>query len=77
MLQTTIIVGFILLIAAIIAAAVAKAQSTHTFVCHNCGKEFQPKWTQLVFEVHVFDKHVLKCPHCGKRDYCTDQGRKL
>ncbi len=77
MLQTAIIVGFILLIAAIVAISVAKAQSRHTFVCHSCGKEFRPRWTQLVFEVHAFDKHVLRCPHCNQKDYCTDQGKKF
>ena len=66
----------ILLIAAAAAAAVAKAQSAHTFSCPNCGKEFHPKWTQLLFEVHALDKHRLKCPFCRKTDFCTDHGKR-
>ena len=75
MLTITGFVCLVLIIAAIIAVAVAKAQSKHTFICHNCGKEFQPQWTQMVFEVHAFDKHRLKCPYCKKTDFCTDQGK--
>lgn len=68
-------VGLILLLAAAIAVAVAMAQSKHTFSCPNCGEEFQPQWTQLVFEVHAFNQHRLKCPHCGKTGFCTDHGK--
>lgn len=69
------IVGIIVVIAAVIAIAVAVEQSTHTFVCRDCGKEFKPKWTQLVFEVHMLDEHVMKCPFCNKKGFCGDKGK--
>ena len=72
---TVIIVVIALLIAAAVTVSVAKAQSKHVFVCRSCGKDFQPQWTQLVFEIHAFNEHRLKCPHCGKKSFCTDKGR--
>lgn len=70
------IVCIILVLAAVVAIAVAVEQSTHTFVCRNCGKEFKPKWTQLIFDIHIFDEHVMKCPFCNVKDLCGDKGKK-
>lgn len=69
------LVMVILLIAAVIAVAVARAQSRHMFSCPNCGGEFQPRWTQLIFEVHVMDEHRLTCPLCKTTGFCKDHGR--
>lgn len=76
MLATIIIIGIALLIAAAITITVAKVQSRHFFTCRHCGEAFQPKWTNLMFEAHAFNEHRLKCPHCGKTDFCTDTGRR-
>lgn len=76
MLTTIMIIGAALLIAAVVTVVVAKVQSTHFFACQNCGEEFQPKWTELMFEVHAFNEHRLKCPHCGRKDFCTDTGKR-
>ena len=76
MWTTIVIVAIALLIAAAIAIAVAKAQSKHVFTCRHCGKDFQPPWTQLLFEVHAFNEHRLKCPHCAKKGFCTDKGKR-
>lgn len=76
MLTTIMFIGFALLIAAVITMAVARAQSSHYFACHNCGEEFKPHWTQLMFEVHAFNEHRLKCPHCGKTSFCTDTHKR-
>lgn len=67
-------VCFFLVIAAI-CVLIAVAQSMHTFACGNCGKEFKPKWTQLVAEVHILDEHLIKCPHCNTKCYCKDKGK--
>lgn len=72
---TTGFVIAVLFIAAAIAVSVAKAQSRHWFACPRCGKMFQTKWTQLIFEIHALDKHRLKCPYCDKTCFCTDKGR--
>lgn len=73
------LIGFICIILAAAAALVmivAKAQSKHDFACANCGNTFQPKWTQLVFEVHAFDAHRLKCPFCKRTTLCKDIGKQ-
>ena len=67
-------VGFILVIIAII-AVIAIVQSRHTFVCSNCGKEFRPKWTQLISEIHVCDEHLIDCPFCNVKNFCKDKGK--
>lgn len=51
--------------------------SKHYFACGNCGKKFQPQWTQMCFNVHVFNEHALKCPHCGMKGLCTDKGKAI
>lgn len=75
MLTVAGFVAIALAVGVMVAVAIAKAQSKHDFACSHCGKAFQPKWTQLVFEIHAFDKHRLKCPHCGRMGFCTDQGK--
>ena len=51
------------------------AGSKRYFVCRNCGQIFKPKWTQMCFNAHVFDEHMLKCPHCKVKDFCGDKGK--
>ena len=29
--------------------------SKHYFACRNCGQIFKPKWTQMCFNMHIFD----------------------
>lgn len=50
-------------------------QSTHIFVCGNCGKEFKPKWFQLFGTIHVVDEHLIVCPHCKVKNMCKDTGK--
>lgn len=75
MLTAAGVVVIALAVAVIVAVIIAMVQSKHGFACPSCGKMFQPKWTQMVFEIHAFDKHRLKCPHCGMTGFCTDQGK--
>lgn len=68
------IVFFVLVIALVVLVAVV--QSKHTFVCGNCGQHFRPKWTQMIADFHVFDEHLIECPHCHVKNMCTDKGRQ-
>jgi len=73
-----IVIGVIVISTAIsVVAAIlgGVAGSKHYFVCRNCGKIFQPKWTQMCFNVHVLDEHMLRCPHCNVKDFCGDKGK--
>ena len=74
------VIGILVLAAVIVlvSAIVSGIEgSKHYFVCRNCGETFQPKWTQMCFNVHVLDEHALKCPHCGVKDLCGDKGKTL
>ncbi len=39
------------------------------YVCEHCQHRFKAGW-KVLFSLHVNDDYVLKCPHCGKRDFC-------
>ena len=72
-----IIVISVIIISVLCMIAIAIAQSKHYFACGNCGEKFHPKWTQMCFNFHVFNEHMLKCPHCNTTNMCTDKGTKL
>ena len=69
------IVITVIALSIILIIATAVAQSKHTFACGNCGEKFHPKWTQMCLNFHVFDEHMLKCPHCNETCMCTDKGK--
>lgn len=66
----------LMIIAVIICLIIAKIQSKHYFKCKNCGKEFKPKWTKMVFEIHAMNEHKIKCPFCNVKDFCEDKGSR-
>ena len=73
-----VIIGLLtelIVVACIICLVIAKIQSKHLFQCKHCGKEFHPKWTQLVFEIHVLKQHKIRCPFCKEKDFCEDKGK--
>ncbi len=44
-----------------------------TYVCPNCGRKIEPKWYEMIFSgktVYKYDCAKLKCPACGKWDFC-------
>ena len=43
--------------------------SKRKFICSHCGKEFYPKWYQVMFETHFNDYFRIRCPHCNKKKY--------
>lgn len=66
-------VGIIFLVIVAVIIVIAIVQSRHIFVCSNCGKEFRPKWTQLISDVHVCDEHLIDCPFCNVKNMCKDK----
>ena len=70
-----IIVIISIVFCAVMAILGGVAGSKRYFVCRNCGQIFKPKWTQMCFNAHVFDEHMLKCPHCKVKDFCGDKGK--
>lgn len=71
-----IVIVTVAVIAGIIIAD-AFAYSKRYFACGNCGTKFQPKWTSALLVYHVFDEHLLKCPHCNTTSMCTGKGKKI
>lgn len=50
---------------------VGKHIASKKYVCPNCYKTFYPKWWKAAFSIHINDDRVFKCPHCGKKDFCS------
>ncbi len=40
------------------------------YKCPNCGTLLVPTLKEYIFSVHILSKRKLKCPHCGKKEYC-------
>lgn len=68
--------GAFIVIAIVAGVLIAKAQAKHYFYCKHCGKTFQPKWTQMIFEIHVANEHKIECPYCKVKDFCEDRGKE-
>lgn len=41
-----------------------------TYICPECKTEIKPKWYHFSIALHVDDKRVIKCPHCGRKGFC-------
>ena len=41
------------------------------YICPKCGKNFHPKWWNAAFSVHINNDRVFKCPHCGRKGFCS------
>ncbi len=48
-----------------------KHVASKEYVCSECGEKFYPKFFQAIFSVHLNDARVFKCPHCGKKGFCS------
>jgi predicted RNA-binding Zn-ribbon protein involved in translation (DUF1610 family) len=42
-----------------------------TYMCPNCGEHFKVKWYVITTALHVDNVYLLKCPGCGKKDWCN------
>lgn len=64
------------ILAAIVAIfIVAKDLSKNLFKCKHCAKEFNVKWTKLVFVMHSDNEYSIECPYCHKKE-CIIQKSK-
>ena len=41
-----------------------------SFECSKCGERFTPTKTAYLMGAHTITRRKLKCPHCGKRNWC-------
>lgn len=40
------------------------------YQCPNCGEKFVPSMKDFIFGAHTLSKRKLKCPKCGKKNFC-------
>ena len=60
-------------IAVAVVIIVARSVAAHDFKCRHCGNIFKIKWTRVLITEHADKEYRLTCPHCAKRDFCTEQ----
>ena len=63
-------------IAAAVIILIAMYVAAHSFRCRHCGRTFRIKWTRVLITEHSDNEYMLTCPHCGERDFCTEQSVK-
>lgn len=39
------------------------------FVCLKCKTAFKPKILSLIFSTNAVEGKIIKCPHCGSKEY--------
>ena len=44
-------------------------QKAGYYMCKNCGKQWFPDYTQVLFSPHIGWNRKMTCPYCGKRCY--------
>ena len=66
---TLIAIGLVVMIGGIGVAAVLEMTAGY-FECSKCGAYFVPTKTAYIMGVHTVMRRHLKCPHCGKRNWC-------
>lgn len=66
-----LIFALCVLAAALIAAAAyyVRFYRYKHFRCPKCGHCFKPPVLRMLFSVNAVDGKIIKCPHCGEREY--------
>ena len=66
---TLIAIGLVVMFGGIGVAAVLEMTAGY-FECSKCGEYFVPTKTAYIMGAHTIMRRHLKCPHCGKRNWC-------
>ncbi|MBQ8716526.1 MAG: helix-turn-helix transcriptional regulator [Clostridia bacterium] len=66
---TLIAIGLVVMFGGIGVAAVLEMTAGY-FECSKCGEHFVPTKTAYIMGAHTIMRRHLKCPHCGKRNWC-------
>ncbi len=45
--------------------------SRKSYRCSQCDKTFHPPWHSTVVSIHIGDRRVFRCPHCGHKGFCS------
>ena len=68
----TILIGAISLVVIVILYATFRYMyfmKHEHFVCPKCKNSFKPKVLALVFSTNAVEGKIIKCPHCGSKEY--------
>jgi len=49
--------------------AIRIEQKAGYYVCAKCGHRYIPKYSSVLFSMHVNRTRYMKCPNCGKRSW--------
>ena len=66
---TLIAIGLVVMVGGISVAAVLE-MTAGGYECGKCGEYFVPTKTAYIMGIHSITRRHLKCPHCGKRNFC-------
>lgn len=61
----------VVVMAAAVLGAVAYRLSRCVFTCKGCGGAFRIAWRRALWVQHFHEEYILRCPHCGKKGWCT------
>jgi len=61
----------VVMLSAIVFFVAGKHIASKEYVCPKCNKTFHPKWWKAAFSIHMNDDRVFKCPHCGRKGFCS------
>lgn len=65
---TLILVGFVPF-AVMIPFAIRIEQMAGYYECGKCGNRYIPKYSSVLFAMHINRTRYMKCPECGKRSW--------
>lgn len=51
-------------------AAMQGERTIGYYQCKECGDTFVPTFKAYTMGIHLFSTRRLKCPHCGKKNWC-------
>ncbi len=75
-LRITLVVCALLSMIANVAVILVVGISSEIFECPECGTKFAPSPSAYIAGMHTMTKRRLRCPHCGKKSWCTSFWRK-
>lgn len=64
-----IVYAFIIVVLSIAVCCILTVDAG-VYECPECREKFVPSMKDFIFGLHTFTKRKLRCPKCGKKNYC-------
>lgn len=52
---------------------ICRKTAGNSFRCNYCSKEFTIEPSEVLITIHYDNEYMLKCPHCNKKGWCSEQ----